>query len=145
MTESLLEKLKNRLAAANLNKEEIAKSVLKVVIGEAQQLRPIDQEDDKKILALIKKAVDGNNITMGYLKDGDTKKNILAQENAVLEKFMPKFATREELLPIISGLKDQMALRPDNEAFGVAMKHLKSLSMNVDPKIVKSVVDQVRA
>lgn len=145
MKESILEKLKNKLAAANLNKDEVAKSVLKVVIGEAQQLSPKDQLDDKKVLGIIKKAFEGNKITGGYMKDGDTKKNILNKENEVLAEFMPKMATKEELLPIIMGLKDQMACQGDSYALGLAMKHLKGLSMNVDPKMVKEIVDQVRA
>lgn len=138
---SLLNTIRDALTEAINNKAESRKSILKVLMSDIQRLH--GEVTDKQIVTIVKKMIENNNETMKHMED-ETKKSLLMAENLVLGEFMPKMASKETIMAELIKIKDAMALQPDGVAMNIAMTHLKSLNMNVDGKLVKQCVDEVR-
>ena len=138
---SLLNTIRDALTEAINNKAESRKSILKVLMSDIQRLH--GEVNDKQIVTIVKKMIENNNETMKHMED-ETKKSLLMAENLVLGEFMPKMASKETIMAELIKIKDAMALQPDGVAMNIAMTHLKSLNMNVDGKLVKQCVDEVR-
>lgn len=138
---SLLNTIRDALTEAINNKAESRKSILKVLMSDIQRLH--GEVTDKQIVTIIKKMIENNNETMKHMED-ETKKSLLMAENLVLGEFMPKMASKETIMAELIKIKDAMALQPDGVAMNIAMTHLKNLNINVDGKLVKQCVDEVR-
>lgn len=88
---TLQEKINADLKAAMLKKDETTKSILRVLIGELNRVDKI--VSDEKVIATVKKMIENAKIVGGA-----------EDEIAVLENYIPKQLTEEELSGIISSL-----------------------------------------
>lgn len=90
---TLQEKINADLKAAMLKKDKTSKSILRVLIGEIDR-NPFDRiVSDEKVISIVKKMIENAKI-VGSAED----------EIAVLENYIPKQLTEEELGGIISSL-----------------------------------------
>lgn len=138
----LVDKVQEMLTAAINDRQDFKKNVLKVLMAELQRLKP--PVADSSVITSVKKMIDGNNECMKYPMD-DEKKQGLIYENKILEEFLPKMATRSEILVEVAKIKDDLAGKMDAQAYGIAIKKMKELGLNVDFNVVKDVVNQVRS
>lgn len=137
------EELSQKISKATLEKATYKVGVLKLLMGETQRLPTSVVLTDKHIENIAKKMIEGNNETLKYVSD-EEKKKALAYENEILGEFLPRLASREEILVEVTKIKDDLVGKMDSQAYGIAMKKMKELNMNADFNLVKQVVDQVR-
>lgn len=98
---TILEQINTDLKAAMLAKDEIKKSILRVLIGE---LNRIDKKayTDEKALSVIKKMVENAKVVL--TSTDLLKAHVVYSELAVLESYLPKQLTKDQLHMIISQL-----------------------------------------
>lgn len=136
MKESLIEKVKNMLAGAILNKEEAKKNVLKVLIGETQRLKDA-VPSDKQVVSIVRKMIEGNREMLKYRPTDET----LQLENETLTELLPPTMSeeqiRERLVSLnLHGLKIA-------QATGMAMKKLKEAGIDFDSKTAIRIVEEL--
>jgi uncharacterized protein YqeY len=144
---SLTEQIKSQLRTAMKEKNETKRNILRVVLGDVSTLevRAGKTITDDDVAKVVRKVMQGNEETMGYLKPETDKYKILAEENNVLTTLLPKtLSTKDimtELEPLIGELKNA---KNSGQATGTAMKHLKSKGLNVLGEDVKKVIEDIR-
>lgn len=115
---TLLTALKTEVMKARKSGDKARSNVGLVLIGEIETDTKRSGKDltDEQLVAKVKKLIESNKEMIGYTQDR-TKLDVLEQENAFLETFLPKQLSDDELTDIIkaSGL--------DN--IGAIMGHLK--------------------
>lgn len=143
----MLKKLKERSIAALRSGNNLEKQILRVAIGEIETLamsksqgnKPVSEEQACKVL---RKIIQSNLETIEH--SNEEKKSILLQENQVLEAFLPKQLSQDEiqnkLEPVLNQLRSAKSI---GQAIGIAMKTLKSSGESVDGNDVKQVVEQL--
>ncbi|HLJ92461.1 MAG TPA: GatB/YqeY domain-containing protein [Gemmataceae bacterium] len=132
------------------NREE--KNLLSVLLGdiataEARSGKELPEADVEKML---RKMVESNLETLTQLKSHnraqDPQVAVLEREVSFLKSLLPQTldapAIAKALAPIHAELRNA---KNDGQATGVAMKHLKSLSLNAQGQDVSAVVKQIRA
>jgi uncharacterized protein len=144
--------LQAKLQEAVKARNELARDVLRVVMGEAstRKARTGKEPRDEEIHAIIRSLIANNSETRKELETrGQTAHESyerLGRENAYLETLLPKTldqaAIRQELEPIAGDLK---AAKNDGQATGLAMKHLKQKGLAVLGEDVAAAVKQLRA
>lgn len=142
----LIETIKERIKVAMYAKNEIEKNVLRVILGEAQQK---NVSKDEEIHKIIKKVMEGNTETLNVLPEGDSRKDALSRENAILGEMLPKTWSLMEIeafflnsdLPEYEQIQEA---KSEGQAMGVAMKALKKAGAPVDAKDVTAFVKKAR-
>ena len=129
--------LKKEVMLARKNKDKAKTNVGLVLIGEVETEAKRNGKDltDPDIVSKIKKLIDSNREMISHSKD-ETKVDVLNEEIAFLETFLPKQLSEEELRQIISdsGL--------DN--IGAIMGHLKkNYAGQFDGKLASQVAKEV--
>jgi uncharacterized protein len=143
--------LRGKLQEAIKSRNDLARDVLRVVMGEVstRQARTGKEPGNIDIHAIIRSMIANNSETRKELEQrGQTTHEgyaRLAQENAYLETLLPKTldqaAIRNELQPLAAELK---AAKSDGQATGLAMKHLKQKGLAVLGEDVAAAVKQMR-
>ena len=141
----LLKKIKADLKTAMRNKDEGVKSALRMIMGEFPRLTvPITLESGKKTTR-VKSAdeitnEDVQNIVRGLVK---SEKTVLEAKNEtsnayidLLNRYLPKMATKEEILDWI-GANDLSQFKSPMQAIGPIMKHFGKLA---DGNMVKEIL-----
>ena len=140
---SLLIQIRSDLKSAMLVKDEVKKSILRVLIGEVDTFEARGKSaDNEKIYGIINKIISSNEET---LKAKDNV--VLVQENTILRTYLPKYLKEEEIYKIFTDNNEIDKIKnSDNEgkAIGLAMKFVKSLSLPVLGDDVRKVVLKVR-
>ncbi len=116
----LVERIRTERMAAMKAREMVAKTLLTTLLGELESAAKRTGADitDDIVIKACKKFIAGNNeVIEEGAKVGSDCPNLKA-ENVILETFIPKQLTEDELYAIIVGLK------ADN--LGTVMKHLKA-------------------
>jgi len=150
---SLRQELRSKLTVAMKTKDERAKSLLRLVIGEvdttdARQGRCADEaQDAQRIAGAIKKIMEGNAETIrqiGTLLDPRTHQ--LMEENAYLKGLLPPTLSEEELRAVLAEVVENIkSSKNEGQATGVAMKHLKVKGVtNADSGMVIALVKELR-
>jgi uncharacterized protein YqeY len=144
--------LQAKLQEAMKSKNELARDMLRVIMGEVstRRARTGKEPADDEVHGIIRKLIAGNTETRHELeRRGQTEHeayNRLAQENSYLEGLLPKSldraAIRRELEPIAAELK---GAKNDGQATGLAMKHLKQKGLAVQGEEVAAAVKELRA
>ncbi len=125
----------------------IEKEILKVAIGEitTDAARPNKKGDDAEAQTILKKLVKSNEETIAVAED-EAQKQTLRAEIEVLLAFLPKALGLAEIVAALAPVADAVkAAANDGQATGVAMKHLKSLGVEVNGKDVSAAVRQIRS
>jgi uncharacterized protein YqeY len=144
--------LQAKLREAMKAKDDLARDLLRVVLGEVstRRARTGKEPGDDEVHGIIRKLIAGNDETRGELeRRGQTTHEAyerLGRENAYLETLLPKTldaaAIRKELEGIAAALR---GARNDGQATGLALKHLKGKGLAVQGEDVAAVVRQLRA
>jgi uncharacterized protein YqeY len=138
--------IKKRTMQAMKDKDELARDVLRVALGEIQttEARNNRLASDEEAVAIVRKLVKSNEETLALTMDA-TRAAALRRENEILSSLLP--ATLE-VPQIVEALASQVeaikAAKNDGQATGVAMKHLKSTGASFDGSDVSAAVKQIR-
>ncbi len=144
--------LQAKLKDAMKAKDELARDLLRVILGEVstRRARTGKEPTDEEVHAIIRKVLAGNQETRKELEQrGQTAHEAyerLGRENAYLESLLPavldRAAIRKELEPLGAELR---AAKNDGQATGLAMKHLKQKGLAVQGEEVAAAVKELRA
>jgi uncharacterized protein YqeY len=144
--------LQARLQDAMKSKNDLAKDLLRVILGEVstRRARAGKEPSDEDVHKIIRAMVASNNETRHELeKRGQTTHEAyarLASENAYLETLLPRTldqaAIAKELETIVADLK---SAKNDGQATGMAVKYLKQKGLAVQGEDVAAAVKQLRA
>lgn len=138
----LFDELKKRMFEAMKRKDTVQKEVLRTAIGDITSTG--QEPDDARVIGVLKKLVKSIEETMAVA--GDEAKLTLQQELVVLQEFLPRTLSVEQIVEALAPVADQVrAADNDGKATGVAMKHLKSTSAEVEGKDVSQAVKQLRS
>jgi len=138
--------LRQKIAATP---SKVAKSILKVVLGEFQQKNTTGKATEADGYKIIEKIVNGNNETLGFLKADDSRVAGLKEENEVVSALLPAYLTVDDVLLKINGdpqlLADVKAAKGDGQATGVVSKWCKTQGLEAKGEVIKEAVTKVRA
>ena len=150
---ALRDELRSKLTQAMKGKDEQAKNLLRLVIGEvdtvdARQGKCADEAaDTQRIAGVIKKIMEGNAETIRQIgKILDPRVHQLIQENSYLKQLLPPTLSDEELRPILAEVADNIkSAKNEGQATGIAMKHLKTKGVaNAESSMVIALVKELR-
>jgi len=132
------------------NREE--KNLLSVILGDIStaEARGGKELSDAEVEKMLRKLVESNTETLTQLKShnraDDPQVAVLDREIAFLKSLLPQTldaaAITKALEPVHAEIRQA---KNDGQATGVAMKHLKGLSLNAQGQDVAAVVKQLRA
>jgi uncharacterized protein YqeY len=155
----LVKKIKEQITAALKAKDDVTKNVLRTVLGEVGSIemsanqagKPIS---DEQVCKVIRKVQQANTETLQHLRASVEGKPLLTEptaqaallekENQILESFLPKLLTLDEIKAKLSGLAEIKEAKNAGQAVGLAMKHLKAAGDAVDGNDVKKAVEELR-
>lgn len=132
---NLHQALKQDLIGYTLGKNEIAKNILRVVIGELDNLAAKGDIKHDDCLRVIRKCVESNN-EMLKIKPNDN----LVEENKVLSTYLPNNLNVEQ---IKSELSNTTLGNHLGKAIGNAVKILREKGLYADGKDVRTAVEQL--
>lgn len=143
MKEPLIERVKNMLSAANLEKDELKKNILKVLLGETQRLH--SQPDDKQVMGIVRKMIESNSQMLEYAVENKKLTDKLNAENSILGELLPVMATEEEIRSVLVTLPAMDSGLSEREFIPLAFKYLQSIKLEVDNKLVIKVIKELIA
>lgn len=146
----LLDNLKEHIARAVKAKDEVARDVLRLVLGEAQTAearsgRPLG---DDEVAAIVRKIVKSNEETLAAAAAAgdEARAATLRHEIALLGALLPKGLSVEEIVLALAPQADAIrAAKNDGQATGIAMKQLKASGAVVDGSLVSTAVRSIRS
>ena len=148
MTISLLDKLKNDLKLSMLNKDDAVKGAIRVVMSEFPKITvPITLESGKKTTRPKKPEEITNDdivdVLHSLVKSEKTTLELKKEETSdyleVLESYLPKMATKEEISAWITENIDFSQFKNSMQAMGPIMKHF---GKKADGNTVKAVLQE---
>lgn len=149
MSLSLHEKIKQDLKRSMLNKDHEVKNTLRLIMAEYPGLTvPITLESGKKttrpkkaeeitdddIIGIIQKLVKSENTVL------EAKKQETSDYLEILETYLPRMATQEEIVVWIKDNIDYTEFKSPMQAMGPIMKHFGKLA---DGKLVKQILQDL--
>tara|TARA_Y100000034_G_scaffold135070_2_gene205567 strand:+ start:94 stop:510 length:417 start_codon:yes stop_codon:yes gene_type:complete len=136
---SFEQNLKERINNAPFGSER--RNILKLVLGEHQQLAAKQAMKDEHGHNIVKKIIEANDKSLSYLEEGDLRARKLRDENDVLRELLPRYLSKEEIVVVLRDL-DLKSCKSAGQAMGMAMKHLAGRS--VEGNTVKEAVAELR-
>ena len=149
---SLKEKVRQKFEEARRagNREE--KNLLSVILGDIStaEARSGKEVPDADVEKLLRKMVESNTDTVSQMKShhraDDPQIAVLERENTFLKSLLPQTLDAEAIAKALEPVRaDIINAKNDGQATGVAMKHLKGLSLSVQGQDVSVAVKQIRA
>ena len=149
MSLSLLDKIKADLKTAMLKKDTDVRDTIRLIMGEFPSITvPITLESGKKTTRLKKPEEitddDIQNVIRKLVKSEKTVLEIKKEDSSeylkILESYLPKMATREEVEAWIAEHIDFSEFKSPMQAMGKIMKHYGKLT---DGKEVKEILESV--
>jgi hypothetical protein len=141
-TMTLKDRIKASILTAVKAKDDVAKNILKVVLGEidTQEGRGKDLTDEQ-IYTIVRKTLQGIEEMLTY-KPGNA---VLLGEKAILTALVPTQLSREDIIAELTPkLEELKGAKADGQATGIAMKHFKANKRDVDGTLVAEIVKQLR-
>ena len=142
--------LKDDLKAAMLDAMKggraVEKNVLRVALGEVQTIESRTGGDaaDGEVEKILRKLIKSISESRDAATD-DAQRTTLVEEIDVLERFLPKTLSVDEIVAALAPVAEAIAgAGNDGQATGVAMKHLKSSGATVEGKDVNAAVRAMR-
>jgi hypothetical protein len=145
---SLLDKIKSDLKKSMLNKDAEVKSAMRLIKAEFPKLTvPITLESGKKTTRLKKPEEITNDDIIGVIRGLvksehivlEAKKEETSEYLQILESYLPKMATREEIIAWIKENIDFSEYKNKMQAMGAIMKHF---GKQADGKLVNMILQQ---
>ena len=142
---ALLDQIKARMFQAMKAGNTVEKEILRVAMGEitTDAARDGRKGDDAEAQAILKKLVKSNEESLQASQD-EAQKAQLRAEIEVLNTFLPKSLGVDEIVAALQPVAEAVKTAGDGPAMGVAMKHLKSLGVEVNGKDVSAAVRKLR-
>ena len=143
----LKDDLKAAMLAAMKAGRTTEKGILRVALGEVQTAESRSGSDaaDAEVEKILRKLIK----SIGESRDAatdDAQRADLGEEIAVLERFLPKTLSPDEIVAALAPVADAVrAAGNDGQATGVAMKHLKSTGATVEGRDVSAAVRSMRS
>lgn len=145
---SLADEIKVKITEAMKSRDEVAKDILRLALGEIQTIESragsISEEDAQKA---VRKIVTSNEETMAVSDEPTAAK--LKQENEILLALLPQMWGVEEIAIYLNDNDEAreavQAAGNDGQATGVAMRFLKQAGAPVNGKDVGAAVKAVRS
>ncbi len=146
---SLLEKIKADLKRSMLNKNEEVKNTMRQIMAEFPRLTvPITLESGKKTTRLKKPEEITNDDIIGIIRGlVKSERTVLGFKNEetseyleILEAYLPRMASREEIVDWITENIDFSQFKNKMQAMGTIMKHFGKLA---DGKLVKEILTKI--
>ncbi|MCX6090627.1 MAG: GatB/YqeY domain-containing protein [Atribacterota bacterium] len=141
---ALKDRLREEMKTALKENDHLRLGAIRLVLAEIKN-KEIDKRgelDDKEIVSLLQKEIKKRQESMVYFEKGNRQDLLESarREISVLEKFLPRFLSREE----VAFLVEQVILSSEgNKAFGQIMKEVLFRTGGlVDGKMVSEVVKQ---
>lgn len=138
---STLEQIKKDQFEARKNKEVMKASLLTTLFSEASMKgkNAGRETTEEETIQVVQKFLKGVNETIGYLEKGGVDNtealSTVQAEKAILEAYLPKMATREQILAEVISLKAAGAAN-----IGAIMKGLKEkFGSSLDGKLASEV------
>jgi uncharacterized protein YqeY len=142
----LVDELKKRITQAMKDKDEVAKDVLRVALGEiqTQEHRTNKTATEDEAVAIVRKLVKSNEETMAA--SSGERAATLKREIELLSALLPKRMTVDEIALALEPQRDAIrAAKGDGQATGIAMKHLKASGASFDGTDAAEAVKRLRA
>ncbi len=142
----LVEEIKKRIVSAMKAKRSVEKDILKLALGEIQanEARSGKSLSDQEAQKIIRKLLKSNTETLQMTSQED-RKQLLQQENEVLETLLPKALSVAEIVAALGAVQEGIqGAKSDGQATGVAMKHIKSNGLAAEGKDVQAAVREIR-
>ncbi len=141
----LIDELKKRIALAMKERDEVAKDVLRVALGEiqTQEHRVNKAVTEEEAVAIVRKLVKSNDETMAA-STGE-RAATLKRETELLTSLLPQRMSVEEISAALAPQREAIcAAKNDGQATGIAMKHLKSTGAAFDGTDASEAVKRLR-
>lgn len=142
---SLKEKIKTNMIASSKQGRELERTLLRTVLGEIQRKEAKADLNDEQIIAVIKKMHSNNLETIDKLDGASAMAERLAEENIILESYLPKTLSVEEIAEALRGIEDKILGAPnDGPAIGMSVGFLKKQGLAADGKDIAQAVKKIR-
>ncbi len=143
----LIDQMKDSLKKAMFDHNDVEKNILRVAIGEVNQLQMTSQQGnkpvtDEQIIKILRKLMVSNTEVLQNTPDGD-RKNILLAENKILEVMIPKQLSQDEIRAKLTKELPDVINMTGGKAMGLAMKFFKDQGDFVDGNDVKAVIQSM--
>lgn len=138
-----MQNIRNDLKSAMIAKDEIRKSILRVLIGEVDTFEARGKSASQDVVNNIINKLISSNEEIIKVKPSD----ILVKENDILKAYLPKYLTEDEIEKFFVDQNETATIKNaenDGKAMGLAMKIVKSHNLSVLSEEVKKFVNKVR-
>jgi hypothetical protein len=142
----LIDEIKKRSMQAMKDKDDLARDVLRVALGEIQtaEARANRPLTDEEAVVFVRKLVKSNEETLA-LGGENAQAATLRRENEVLGALLPKTLSVAQIVEALASQVEAIkAAKNDGQATGVAMKHLKTTGASFEGNDVGAAVKQIR-
>lgn len=143
----LKHEMKTAMLEAMKAKRAVEKGILRVALGEIQTIEARSGSDasDTDAQKILRKLIKSISESREAASD-DAQKAVLGEEITVLERFLPKTLSVDEIVAALASVAEAIgAAGNDGQATGMAMKHLKGTDAVVEGGDVSVAVRQMRA
>ena len=143
----LVDELKKRITQAMKERDDVAKNILRLALGEIQtaEARASRAVTDDEAVAIVRKLVKSNEETLGLTADGP-QAVMLRKEIELLASLLPKTMSVDDIVAALASEAEAIkAAKSDGQATGVAMKHLKSSGASAAGNDVTAAVKRMRS
>lgn len=148
---SLKALVREKFEQAKRDAKRAEKNLLSVILGdiatgEARSGRELPDSDVEK---LLRKMLESNAETLTQLKSHnraqDPQVAVLELEIALLKSLLPETLDVDAVVQALVSVRAEiLGAKNDGQATGLAMKHVKGLSLNVQGQDVAAAVKQIR-
>lgn len=139
--------LKERTKVAMKAKDDVARNIYRVVLGELQtaQARAGGELPDADGHKIIKKLIASNEATLAASTSPETQAQ-LKRENELLSELVPQALSVDAIVEALEPVKAAIqGAKADGPAMGIAMKQLKASGASVESTDVKEAITRIRA
>jgi uncharacterized protein YqeY len=125
----------------------VEKELLRTALGEITMTMNTEgvPGSDDLVIKVLKKLAKSDQETLKLATD-DAQKTQLETELKILSELLPQGLSVDAVVDLLAPVRDAIrAQKADGPAIGIAMKHLKASSVDVDGKVVAEAIAKVRA
>ena len=143
----LKDDIREAIKTAMRAQDKVARSILKVALGEIDTVEKRQGEDlpDADAITIVRKLVKSNEQTIEASSD-DATKALLARENEILETLLPQALGVDAIVVALTDVTEAIqGAKADGPAMGVAMKTLKASGAVVESQAVAEAVRRIRS
>jgi uncharacterized protein YqeY len=147
LKESVRQKFEQARRAGNREEKDLLSVILgDIATAEARTGKKLPEAEVEKVL---RKMVESNTETLTQLKAHNRadapQVAVLGREIALLKAVLPNTLDADAIIQALTPVTDDIInAKSDGQATGLAMKHLKGLSLNVQGQEVSAAVKQIR-